>query len=106
MAFRRDLAGGSNLRVILRKNYAKKDFLPWGWGRGALEVEWVRKWNGEGAPPPPTRQKILFWLIFAQTYPKIENRLSPTHALISTNFDAASSEMAPESFETAGNPNF
>ena len=37
---------------------------PWGWGRGALEVEWVRKWNGGGAPPPPTGQKIIFWRNF------------------------------------------
>ena len=33
-------------------------------------------------------------------------RLSPTHALISINFDAGSSNLLPEWRETAGNPDF
>ena len=37
---------------------------------------------------------------------RIENRLSPTHALISTNFDAGSSNLLPEWRETARNLGF
>ena len=37
---------------------------------------------------------------------KVQNRLGPTHALISTNFNAGSPNLAPEWRETAGNLDF
>ena len=46
--------------IFLRKITPKNDFLPWGWARGAPEVEWVRTWNGEGAPPPVPGGKKSF----------------------------------------------